>query len=169
MTEPRIYVANLAKYNDGKLVGQWIDVPTDRDELLEAIQAIVGQDEWAIHDSEGLPKSLQSEHPDLNDLARFAELCEEHDEDLLLAAVENFNGDLDAAEKALTEHFQGTFSDLGEYAAQQAEDNGDLRDVPRYIQEFIDFDTMGKSYEDNGEIWTVDLGYKRGIAVFLNL
>lgn len=61
---PRIYVADLAAYNAGQLVGQWIDLEDgsdlDHDDFVEWINAVVqgeilrpGHEEWAIHDYEG--------------------------------------------------------------------------------------------------------------------
>jgi hypothetical protein len=43
--EIRIYVANLAKYNDGFLVGEWIDLPMDEDELEAKLDEISGKTE----------------------------------------------------------------------------------------------------------------------------
>lgn len=40
-TTPRIYVACLASYNNGRLYGEWIDVPSDVDELREEIARIL--------------------------------------------------------------------------------------------------------------------------------
>ena len=56
---PKIYVACLAAYNNGKLYGKWIDAAQDADEIHEEIQAMLKNspepmaEEWAIHDYEG--------------------------------------------------------------------------------------------------------------------
>ena len=45
----RIYVANLAKYNEGRLVGRWIDLPAY--DLWEQVEEMLaGAEEGAIHD-----------------------------------------------------------------------------------------------------------------------
>ena len=50
----RVYIADLAAYNDGKLIGEWVDLPMDEDEL----RAVIGRlsdnfnQDWAIHDYE---------------------------------------------------------------------------------------------------------------------
>ncbi|MED1947208.1 MULTISPECIES: antirestriction protein ArdA [Brevibacillus] len=36
------YVANLAKYNEGKLVGEWLTLSKSREELEERLQVIMG-------------------------------------------------------------------------------------------------------------------------------
>lgn len=76
----KIYVANLAKYNEGILKGEWIALPTDRDELQEVINNILGADkEYAVHDYEA-PFEVR-EYEDifaLNDLAQDLEdVCED--------------------------------------------------------------------------------------------
>lgn len=38
MSGMKIYVANLAKYNEGELVGEWFDLPVDKDEVFETKQ-----------------------------------------------------------------------------------------------------------------------------------
>ena len=75
---PQIYVANLRAYNEGKQEGEWIDISwvTDKDEILEEIKNVVGEDEWAIHTSEDL--GIISEHPDLDKLAEMCPMIEEH-------------------------------------------------------------------------------------------
>lgn len=35
-----IYVTNLGKYNEGELIGEWVDLPIDNDELLEVYRRI---------------------------------------------------------------------------------------------------------------------------------
>lgn len=58
---PRIYVADLAAYNAGRLVGEWIDLSEfdDVDDLTTKVEtdilrkAKTGHEEWAIDDYEG--------------------------------------------------------------------------------------------------------------------
>lgn len=67
--EPRIYVADLAAYNAGSLVGRWIDLDgLDVDDLHEVIQSKVllpGHEEWAIHDYEGFGPIAVGEYDSL--------------------------------------------------------------------------------------------------------
>jgi len=73
----RIYIADLSAYNAGRLVGQWVDLPVDEDEL----KAIVGklsrnfQQDWAIHDYEA-PFTI-SEHDDVFKLNEMVEKAED--------------------------------------------------------------------------------------------
>ena len=53
---PRIYVASLADYNEGRLHGAWLDVRGELRELDEGVRAMLaaskvpGAEEWAIHE-----------------------------------------------------------------------------------------------------------------------
>jgi len=50
----RIYVADLAEYNDGNLIGLWIDALDDNiQEQVDSMLAEREHEEWAIHDYEG--------------------------------------------------------------------------------------------------------------------
>ena len=52
MEEMRVYVANLGKYNEGELVGDWFEPPIDYDEMAERIGLNEFYEEYAIHDYE---------------------------------------------------------------------------------------------------------------------
>lgn len=78
MSGMKIYVANLAKYNEGELVGEWFDLPVDKDEVFETIFEPHELDEdgqplgdYAIHDYE-LPFKI-SEYENLDNLNEFVE------------------------------------------------------------------------------------------------
>ena len=78
--EIRIYVANLAAYNEGRLVGDWLTLPMDEEELTEAIKKILGKDEeWAIHDYEA-PFSIH-EYDSPYELNKLLEDLEDIDEE----------------------------------------------------------------------------------------
>ena len=52
---PKIYVADLAAYNDGSLEGEWLDLAdySDGEAVMEAISEIV--DGWMQEDFQGVP------------------------------------------------------------------------------------------------------------------
>ena len=71
----KIYVANLAKYNEGRLVGNWLTLPMDPDDLQKEINLILGTDEeYAVHDYEApFPISEYSNPFHLNQIAELDE------------------------------------------------------------------------------------------------
>ncbi|PYI49994.1 antirestriction protein ArdA [Paenibacillus flagellatus] len=70
MVEIKVYISNLAKYNDGELVGDWITLPTDSEILESFIEKILGEDdEYAIHDYEAFFSIYEFDNPyKLNEL-----------------------------------------------------------------------------------------------------
>lgn len=58
----RIYIANLGKYNEGELVGDWFTPPVDYDEMAERIGLNDEYEEYAIHDYE-LPFEIDEYTP----------------------------------------------------------------------------------------------------------
>ena len=61
MDDFKVFITNLGKYNEGYLLGEWVTLPTTRDELKEVFKRIgigrndeFGQtyEEWFITDYE---------------------------------------------------------------------------------------------------------------------
>ena len=75
--EIKVFVSNLAKYNDGELTGQWTTLPVDdvNKDILEPIDA-VGK-EWFISDYEA-PFKID-EYDNLYQLNKLAEALEDYD------------------------------------------------------------------------------------------
>ena len=84
MTTPRIYVACLAAYNNGRLHGRWIDADQSVDEIWSEVQAMLaaspepGAEEWAIHDYEGFGALRLSEWESFERVSAIAAGIEQH-------------------------------------------------------------------------------------------
>ena len=66
MKSIKIYVANLAKYNNGILEGQWLELPMCEYELSDILD---GMGDYAIHDYEA---DFQiNEYSDIHKLNKF--------------------------------------------------------------------------------------------------
>jgi antirestriction protein len=85
-SSPRIYVACLAAYNNGKLHGVWIEFSEgiEADDVQTAIDAMLkaspepDAEEWDIHDSESFANFKSH---DLEKLCQVAALIHEHGEE----------------------------------------------------------------------------------------
>jgi len=109
----KIYVADLAEYNDGRLVGKWFDLSdySDASELMVAIQEMLDDqtakdkhgevhEEWAVHDFEGFPRSFYSEYMGEKDFEKLYQIAEVANDrglpiDVLMEAVAYFGADED--------------------------------------------------------------------------
>ena len=132
---PKIYVADLEAYNNGKLSGVWLDLTdySDADELMDAINDFLkttGGEEYAIHDYENLPRSMYSEYMGARDFAELYEMIDlAKENDLPLDVVMEMVSQFDAM--AVREHV-GTFDSEQDFAEQLVDDLGG-------IQNFNDF------------------------------
>ena len=51
----QVYIANLGKYNEGELVGDWFSFPLDEEVIAERIGLNAEYEEYAIHDTDNFP------------------------------------------------------------------------------------------------------------------
>jgi antirestriction protein len=168
---PRIYVASLTDYNEGRLVGAWIDAAQDAGDIMEEVEEMLeaageGREEWAIHDYDGFCGIKLGESASFEDVSRLAGLVEKHGE-LFAGVLEHFGADyLDDAVSAIEENYRGEWKSLGDYAEEfVTECYGDaIKDLPSFIKYAIDYDAIGKDMETNGDIFTVEIG--RMVHVF---
>jgi antirestriction protein len=131
---PKIYVADLEAYNNGRLSGVWLDLAdyNDADELMEAIQDFLktsGGEEYAIHDAEYIPSSMYSEYMGQRDFEELYEMIDlAKDNNLPLSVVQEVVSQYDAS---AVEEFQGKYDDAEDFAQQLVDDIG--------IESFTDF------------------------------
>jgi antirestriction protein len=124
---PKIYVADLEAYNNGRLTGEWLDLADydDADELMEAIQKLLkksGGEEYAIHDAENIPKSLYSEYMGRNDFQALYEVMETAKRfDLPLEVVQEI---VSQYGEGGVEEFQGKYDNAEDFAQQLVDDIG---------------------------------------------
>lgn len=171
-TAPRIYVACLAAYNDGKLHGKWIDCDQDADaiwaEIADMLKAspVPNAEEWAIHDHEGWGIKL-SEHESIEKLAELAAAIEEHGEIFALYMDHVGDDDVSDALRHFEENYQGDHDSLAEYVEARFTDTGSLpKDLPDIIKWHIDWEAIGHELEVGGDIFTIQHDGK--LHVFYN-
>lgn len=172
---PRIYVADLAAYNAGRLRGTWIDLSEyatdDRDvsELLAAIDSMLlgaptlhpfdRGEEWAIHDSENLPKCLRGEYVHLADLVTYAYVAAESPYDAPVVAAwydwvdrGEWTGDYaDTIIERINESYVGEGPSSAEIVWRWHEDSGALigEELERW-ERFIDWNMVADEWEMEG-------------------
>lgn len=128
-TNPKVYVACLAAYNNGRLHGEWIDADHSADELHAAVQRMLaaspepGAEEWAIHDYEGFGELRLSEYESLERLAAVASGISEHGE--AFAAWLSYDNERDPGDlRAFEDAYRGEWDSLRAYAEDYAEQTG---------------------------------------------
>lgn len=133
---PKIYVADLEAYNNGRLSGVWLDLTdySDADELMDAINDFLkttGGEEYAIHDYENLPRSMYSEYMGARDFAELYEMMDlAKEKDLPLDVVMEIVSQFD---RSALDEYTGVYDSEQDFAEQLVDDLGG-------IQNFNDFE-----------------------------
>lgn len=166
--EIKIYVADLAAYNNGYLHGVWIDATLDLEDMQEKINAMLAAspvddaEEYAIHDHEGFDGYSLSEYAGLETAHDVALFIEEYPE--FGAALLSHFGDLDDAKKAAQDSYCGSHSSLADYAQELTEET---TEIPESLRHYIDYDSMARDMELNGDVFTIKVGYQQ-VHIFWN-
>ncbi|WP_317931947.1 antirestriction protein ArdA [Halioxenophilus sp. WMMB6] len=161
MCEPRIYVVDLAAYNNGKLHGVWIDAALELDDIQEAVAKMLKAspegfaEEYAIHDYEGFGSYRVSEYEGLESVHEVACFIEEHDE-LGAELLAHFSS-IDEARTAIEENYSGCYESVADFAEELTEDSVQ---IPESLARYIDYNAMAYDMEVSGDIFTIELGHR---------
>jgi len=144
----KIYITDLAAYNNGTLRGEWVSLPMDSDEL-ETTKAKYGE-EIFISDFEGFPFDVKeySSAQELNTIAEFLDGLEEH----ALACYKYLRDDGFSHEDAAEKYEEVTFypdSKLKD-VAEQLVDDGCFGEIPTAVANYIDYEAIGRDLRHDG-------------------
>ena len=157
---PKIYVGTYSKYASGSIEGAWLDLEdyATKDEFHAACAELHKDEtdpEYMFQDMEGIPEGMASEGHVSDDLFDWVNLGA-FDRELLYVFRENIDqtGTLEQAQDV----YHGTFDSAAGYAEEITED---CNDIPKYLENYIDYESMardmgynGTSFvEHNGKIW----------------
>lgn len=156
----KVWIANLGKYNEGNLVGEWIDLEecgdfeTAWDELKQAI-GLDGEhyEEWACFDWDcDIPGLKYTEWPDieeLHDIAQEWAALDDSERAAVGARMEHLGEDfaeaLDGKDDVIDHGFT-TMADIAEELFESC-----CYDVPEPVAFYIDFDKWGRDLEMEGD------------------
>ena len=159
--EIRIYVADLAAYNNGKLHGVWIDATQDLDSIQDEVNTMLASspepdtEEYAIHDYEGFGGYGLGEYEGIERVHEIACFLEEHS-DIGGELLSHFGGSLDDAQKVAEESYTGCYTSLADYAQELTEQTSE---IPKHLEFYIDYDKMGRDMEMSGDVFTIETAH----------
>jgi antirestriction protein len=164
---PRVYVACLASYNNGRLHGRWIDA-TDADDMRDAVSAMLaesptpGAEEWAIHDYEHFEGLKFGESADFDNIAMHAAMLAEHGG--AWAAYVDWVYESNATADDFQDRYCGEYRTAEEYAEELVEDCGMLSEMPENLRCYFDFERFARDLNLSGDYHFAEGG--RGVYVF---
>ena len=175
--QPRIYVASLADYNEGRLHGAWIDADQDEDELDRAIKEMLARspspaaEEWAIHDYEEFGLLRLDEFESLATVAKIAKGIAEHGP-AFAAWAAHIGTDSEALDE-FEDAYMGEWDSAVAFAEEMLDDMGHIEEIMRGVPEHlapyvqIDYEGFVRDLVRNGELATLEKP-DGGIYVFRN-
>ena len=163
------FITNLGKYNEGKLIGKWIEFPIDEDELNEALKEIgckytdENGKEYNIEYEEYFFSDWNCEIPfdfgeyesisDVNDIAERVEALGTYEQDILKVILEEHTSDVDEALRIVEDGNYTLLSgckSMADVAATIAEECGYLNSIPERLQCYIDYEKWGRDLKIAG-------------------
>lgn len=147
-----VYIANLGAYNRGELIGQWVSLPMEREDLDEVISEILGNDEeYAIHDYESNLGLEVGEYENIHQLNEQLAKVEEYEVDLLGALIRNYGLTLEEAIIGLenTDYFQ---LDKNTFVSDES-------NLAYAVIDELGFEGINLTYHFDWELFGRDLSY----------
>jgi antirestriction protein len=181
LDEAKIYVADLMEYNNGKLVGKWLNLSdySSGSEVLEAIQEFLDEqtkkdkygevhEEYAIHDYEGFPRSFYSEYMGEGDFDNLYEIMRIADSsnlpvDVLMEAMSDL-GYEDNAERVAEAYYSSIPASMGnefrDFAYEYIDSIGSITDAVSNPEFYFDYESFGSDVRmDYTEEELEEMGY----------
>ena len=149
----KIFLTNLGKYNEGLLVGRWVELPCyDLEAELEAIGVgAVPYEEYFITDYEsdfGIEVGEYDNIDELNELAEELEALDECEQEAVKAYIELESNDVREAMNAVNKGRCAFYSntDLDTLAVEEVE----AWDLPDIALRYFDWEVYKRDMELNG-------------------
>lgn len=161
----KAYITNLGKYNEGELIGKWIDFPISEEELQEVFEEIginERYEEFFFTDYENNLFNL-GEYASIDTLNEVGELLEdiEDSEEVLEALLEAGYDIYDAIEivKNCDYIFYDNCNDMEDVAYEYVEQTGMLDNVPEFAQRYFNYEQFGRHMDMEGHFCECGNGF----------
>jgi antirestriction protein len=161
----RVYITDLAAYNNGFLVGEWVSLPLDSAKLTYKIREILAEgqlqcndaqhhEEWFITDYEweGDFSMIVDEYADvfaLNDLVDELSVLSEHELlqcQFLLHEGYEFDYAIENHDDVIIYDYRSStsFKDIYELLAEELVDDGCFGEIPDALVHYLDYSKIGR-------------------------
>jgi antirestriction protein len=146
----KIYLTNLAKYNAGELVGKWVELPVDAEELQAEIKEVLGNDEeYFITDYEteidGFKVHEYSNVFKLNEIAEKLQELDETQRKVFSVLVNNGYTYEQALDKIAEGDFWTLEAENDEQIGYWLADNGFI-EIPEHLTNYVDYEKLGRDF-----------------------
>ena len=148
----RVYIANLGKYNEGELVGDWFSFPIDEEDVTERIGLNSYYEEYAVHDTDNFPIEI-GEYISIEELNEMYDMiCELPD--YITDALDEFvsyYGSLEEVYEHKDEiYYYPDCGDMTDVAYYFIDELQVLGQIPLPLQNYIDYEAYGRDLSIEG-------------------
>lgn len=161
----KVFLTNLGKYNEGELLGEWLELPATKQEIDETMAKIGINEEYEEYfitdyetDIKGVEVGEYSNIDELNELAGQLDELEEDEQKVIQAMLLDGYTFNEALEKASNGDYAIYYDcdDMVDVAYQIVEECGYLNNVPEAIARYFDYKAFGRDLEIEGNFVALD-------------
>jgi antirestriction protein len=159
-----LFITNLGKYNEGQLVGEWIDFPAEESDINALLERIgidgVRYEEYFVTDFESNFFEYPGEYFDIYDFNEKCEAVEASslDSEIVKALIED-GYTIDQIINEEVEYIYYQADSMADVAEQIADECGILDKLPDNLRFYFDFEKYGRDIELEGHWISTDNGY----------
>lgn len=160
----KIFLTNLGKYNEGELIGEWVELPVSQEELKKVFERSginEEYEEYFITDYEcdfyevGEYESLDT----LNEIAERIEELDEEESKVVKALIQKLDYTLDEAIEKVNSGDYRIYSDcndMTDVAYAVIEECGYLNNVPDNVACYFNYESFGRDLGVEGNYIFLD-------------
>ena len=161
----KVFLTNLGKYNEGYLIGEWLELPATQEEIDACMERIGINEEYEEYfiteyetDIEGVEVGEYSNLDELNELAKQLDELEEDAQKAIQAMLLDGYTFNEALEKASNGDYRIYYDcdDMTDVAMEIVEECGCLNDVPETIARYFDYAAFGRDLDIEGNFMALD-------------
>ena len=160
-TAPSVYVGTYAKYNNGDLTGQWVDLTdySSYEDFLEycaELHSDQDDPEFMFQDYEGFPDRYYSESGLKPELWDYIEAIQNYDQDFVDAIIDA-GYELDDVDDF---SYYGDCHNLGDLAEMYIDETGGVENLSQdTLQRYFDYQSFGRDLQMDITVIRYDNGY----------
>lgn len=158
----KVYVGTYRKYNEGSLKGDWLDLTdySSKEDFIEACLELHDDEqdpELMFQDWEDIPADFIGESHIDEKVWDWLELSEDEQKTVAIYMDEV---DRNAPIQEALDCYEGEFDSEEDWAMDFWEHTGMLGEVPKYAQNYIDYEQFAKDAQMGGDMSFVRKGHR---------
>ena len=160
----KAFITNLGKYNEGELIGKWIDFPISDEELKEVFEEIginERYEEFFFTDYENNAFGL-GEFESIERLNQIGEMLEGLEDEEILFSILDYGYDAEEAIEIVKDCeyvFYNNCNDMTDVAYEYVEQSGMLDNIPEFAQIYFNYEQFGRDLMIEGKFVGCGDGY----------